>query len=168
MSDENDDNVLPFAPPAPRSAAAGNDDAGNADTDPSLYFCFSATLRIFGKDLDLDAISAVLGLEPTAVIRQGDVRRPASRGLHDRNGWLLSSPLGELQPLDEHIEWLYEKLHPHFDYLKGLKEHAMVDIFCGYRSNSDTAGFVVAHRSLRLFVELEVPFGVSVIVIGDD
>lgn len=158
MSNENDDNVIPFAPPPPP----------REEDDDSLYFCFSATLRIFGKDLDLDAITAQLGVEPTTVIHQGDRRRPASRGVHDRNAWLLRTPLGELEPLERHLDWLYDLLHPHFDYLKRLKEQAMVDIFCGYRSNSDTAGFVVAHQSLRLFLELEVPLGISVIVIGDD
>ena len=43
-----------------------------------------------------------------------------------------------------------------------------MDVFCGYRSNSQTAGFQVGPGSLELFVRLEVPFGVSVIVIPDE
>jgi hypothetical protein len=40
-----------------------------------------------------------------------------------------------------------------------------VDVFCGYRSNCDHAGFEVSHKCLELFVALEVPFGLSVIVV---
>ena len=39
------------------------------------------------------------------------------------------------------------------------------DVFCGYRSNCDHAGFEVSHQCLELFRSLEVPFGVSVIVV---
>jgi len=44
------------------------------------------------------------------------------------------------------------------EYLKALKQR-------GYRSNSDTAVFEVSHKCLRLFTALEVPFGVSVIIV---
>jgi len=45
-----------------------------------------------------------------------------------------------------------------------LKRRFKVDVFCGYRSNCDTAGFQVSHNCLELFTALEVPFGVSVII----
>jgi hypothetical protein len=50
------------------------------------------------------------------------------------------------------------------DDIKGLKRLYNVDVFCGYRSNSDTAGLEVPYTSLRLFTELEVPFALSIIV----
>ena len=59
---------------------------------------------------------------------------------------------------------LWDRLRPHMTYLKALKAKHKVDIFCGYRSNSGMAGFEVSHRCLGLFIELEVPFGVSVII----
>jgi hypothetical protein len=34
----------------------------------------------------------------------------------------------------------------------------------GYRSNCDYAGFEVPHESLTMFLELQVPFEVSIIV----
>lgn len=40
----------------------------------------------------------------------------------------------------------------------------MVDVFCGYRSNCDMAGFDVDYKCLELFTALEVPFSVSVII----
>jgi len=131
------------------------------------YFCFTAALRIFGRNLDLEGISRRLGLEPTQVHREGERRGPRSP-VYEHDMWLLDAPLHESEPLERHLEWLYSVLRPHFEYLKDLKRQATVDVFCGYRSNSGTAGFQVSHEALRLFAELEVPFGVSVIVIPDD
>ncbi len=45
-----------------------------------------------------------------------------------------------------------------------LKERLTVDVFSGYRSNCGTAGFEVSHRSLEMFMQLEIPFGVSVVI----
>ena len=127
------------------------------------YFCFSATLRIWGAIPDLDAISRRLGLEPTHAHRKGEKRGPRSPGYrHDH--WSYSPPVAEERPLEEHILALCEAVRQHVDYLKSLKEKLNVDVFCGYRSNSQTAGFQVGHECLELFTQLEVPFGVSVIV----
>ena len=66
---------------------------------------------------------------------------------------------------ERHIEALWQIVRPEIDYLKALKQRFKVDVFCGYRSNCDHAGFEVSHKSLELFTELEVPFGVSAIVV---
>jgi hypothetical protein len=130
------------------------------------YFCFSATLRIWGDVPDLGDISRRLGLEPTHAHRKGEKRGPRSPGYrHDH--WSYKAPVAEERPLEEHILALWEAIRQHVDYLKSLKETLNVDVFCGYRSNSQTAGFQVGHGCLEMFVRLEVPFGVSVIVLPD-
>jgi hypothetical protein len=53
---------------------------------------------------------------------------------------------------------------PHKDYLLKLKENLTVEVFLGYRSNSDTAGVEVPHQSMEMFTALQVPFGLSIIV----
>ena len=80
--------------------------------------------------------------------------------------WSYSPTLDESEPLAKHINALWEKLKPHKEYLLGLKKSVTVDVFLGYRSNSGTAGFEVPCSSLEMFTELEIPFGVSVIVTG--
>ena len=47
---------------------------------------------------------------------------------------------------------------------RGFKQRLKIDVFCGYRSNCDHAGFEVSCKCLELFTALEVPFGVSVVV----
>ena len=128
------------------------------------YFCFCATLRIFGDIGDLEAIGRKLDLQPTRMYRKGERKRPWRADVWPRDGWMYQPPVDESRPLEEHIMALWDRLRPHIDFLKALKERCQVDIFCGYRSNSGTAGFEVSHRCLGLFIELEVSFGVSVII----
>jgi hypothetical protein len=156
--DKNGGKVLPFRQPEREEVIYEVENP---------YFCFSATLRIFGQNLDLDAITERLGVHPSHVHRKGERRGPRSPEYkHDM--WSLKAPLPEETALEDHLEWLHHALAPQFTYLKELKQAAQVDIFCGYRSNSATAGFEVDYRALQLFFDLEVPFSVSVIVIEDD
>jgi hypothetical protein len=131
--------------------------AQKPDTDePAYFFRFSATLRIFGDGLDFKEISRTLGLTPTNTHQKGARRK------HDM--WSYTAPVSREQPLEEHILTLWDAVRLHTPYLRDLKRKFQVDVFCGYRSNSGTAGFQVGHRCLGLFSELEVPFGVSVVI----
>jgi hypothetical protein len=124
--------------------------------EPVYFFRFSARLRIFGDGLDLDEITRTLGLTPTHTHQKGARRK------HDM--WSYTAPVARELPLEEHIMALWDAVRPHIPYLRDLKRKFHVDVFCGYGSNSGTAGFQVSHRCLGLFSELEVPFGVSVVI----
>lgn len=124
--------------------------------EPIYFYKFRATLRIAGDGLDFDRISQTLGLTPTHTHRKEE--------RHKEDMWAYSAPVDRERPLEEHIMALWDAIRTHIPYLRDLKRRYKVDIFCGYRSNSDTAGFQVDHRCLGLFSELEVPFGVSVII----
>lgn len=133
------------------------------EAEPEHYFQYSASLRIFGEVGDLHEITRLLGVEPTYCHRRGDRGSPRSKP-YEHDMWLYDDPISEDRPLTEHLEALWQTFRPHVQSPKRLKERLSVDIFCGYRSNSGTAGFEVDHRALVIFSELEVPFGVSVIV----
>lgn len=128
-----------------------------APDEEAYYFAYSATLRIFGDLPNLDKISSALNLQPTHTHKKGDP--PFS---HDM--WSYTPPVDTSQPLEEHIDTLWALLKPHKRYLLDLKKSATVDVFLGYRSNCETAGIEVPHASLEMFVELEIPFGISIIV----
>ena len=131
--------------------------------DEPVFFKFSSTLRIAGEDVDFGEISRTLGLSPTHLHRKGERPSPGSKPWgHDM--WSYTPVVDRAQPLHDPIRALWDALRPHMPYLRDLKRKYQVDIFCGYRSNSHTAGFEVDHRCLGLFSELEVPFGVSVII----
>jgi Domain of unknown function (DUF4279) len=78
--------------------------------------------------------------------------------------WSYSPPIAEKQPLEEHINALWEQIRPSRDYLLSLKKSAVVDVFLGYRSNIDQAGVEVPHTCLEMFTSLEIPFGISIII----
>jgi hypothetical protein len=133
------------------------------EPDKPTYFAYSATLRIHGDRLPVEAISKQLGVKPTNVHRRGERRGPRSH-LYRDDAWHFQPALPEAAPLAEHIEALWAVLKPHVHYLKSLKQRYKVDVFCGYRSNCDHAGIEVPHTSLELFTALEIPFGVSIII----
>ena len=137
--------------------------AEGVEPDEETYFHFSATLRIHGDDVPVEEISQRLGVEPTHVHRKGERRTPSSPGYRD-DAWQYRPSAPETEPLERHIEALWQVVQPALDYLKALRQHFRVDVFCGYRSNCDHAGFEVSHECLELFTALEVPFGLSVIV----
>jgi len=136
--------------------------AGDEPNEPD-YFAYSATLRIFGSDLDLDEISRCMGIQPTHSHRKGDKYGPRSPGFkHDQ--WSYSPPIAEERPLEDHINALWEQIRPRRDYIISLKKIAKVDVFLGYRSNIDHAGVEVPHTCLEMFTSLEIPFGISIVV----
>jgi hypothetical protein len=137
-------------------------DISTTDGEPP-YFAYCASLRIFGDIADLDAITRMLGLQPTHVHRRGERKGPLSPAFED-DAWHYTAPIHEERPLDEHIQALWHVLKPHKDYLLALKQTLTVDVFCGYRSNHWGAGFQVKPESLAIFTALQIPFGVSVII----
>lgn len=78
--------------------------------------------------------------------------------------WRYEVPISKEESLDVHIQTLWNKIKLFKRYLLKLKESVKVDVFLGYRSNSGTAGFMISPESLEMFVELDIPFEVSVIV----
>ncbi len=127
------------------------------------YFAYSARLRVVGSELDFSAISAALNLQPTYIHRKGERGHSPTPWEHDM--WSYDPPLDKSEPLHKHIDALWESIEPHKEYLLELKKQATVDVFLGYRSDCETAGVEVPHTSLQIFVELEIPFGLSIIVV---
>ena len=131
------------------------------------YFCYTASLRIFGDIEDLDEITRIVGVNPSKTHRRGDRRTERSQPYkHDM--WCYAPNVHEEESLSKHLSALWGAIGENAEEIKALKDKLTVDIFCGYRSDCDHAGFEVDHRSLTIFRELEVPFSVSVIVLPEE
>jgi Domain of unknown function (DUF4279) len=128
------------------------------DQEPPFFY-FEATLRIFGVIDDFDAISETLCLTPTRSHRRGERLGPSRTQEFDM--WMYTAPVPRDRPLDVHIQTLWAHIKSHRDYLVGLKARLSVDVYCSYQTNAVYAGFEVSHKSLEMFIQLEVPFGVS-------
>lgn len=140
---------------------------GDEPEDYEPKSSYQAMLRISSEDrLDFAAISASLGLEPTATRRRGDRAGPRSPpAKHDL--WMYRAPVSEEQELHEHIDALWVALEPRADCLRDLKSRAKVDLFLGYRSNVDHGGLTIPFRSLEMFAALELDLGLSIVVVVD-
>ena len=133
------------------------------EREEETYFDHSATLRISGDIPDLDEITRRLGLQPTHAHHRGERRAPTAHPWrHDM--WSYQAEVDESEPLHKQIDALWLALKPHKRYLLDLKKSLSVDVFVGYRSNCDTAGIEVPYTSLDMFTELEIPFGISIII----
>jgi Domain of unknown function (DUF4279) len=133
------------------------------EPDEAPYFAYSASLRIFGDQLDLGEITQQLGLIPTTQHRKGEQRTPHAP-VYQHDLWAYQPPIPEEQPLAVHIDALWAAIKHATTYLRELKHVATVDVFLGYRSNIDHAGIEVPATSLNMFVELAIPFGLSIII----
>jgi hypothetical protein len=133
------------------------------EVDEENRFEYSATLRIFGQNLDFEDISSHLGVQPTYSHRKGE-RKGKNSPPFEHDMWQYEPPLDEKIELAQHINALWAAIKPSKEYLLSLKKVATVDVFLGYRSNVDTAGVEVPHTSLEMFTELEIPFGLSIII----
>lgn len=128
-----------------------------------LYFNYSATLRIFSESgLDFEEIENKLGVQPSRTHRRGD-KRGINSPAYKHDMWSLESGLNEEEKLEDHLFALWKTLKPNKEYLLTLKQSANVDVFCGYRSSSHTAGVDISYRALELFQELEIDFSLSII-----
>ena len=78
--------------------------------------------------------------------------------------WAYTAPVERSEPLHVHIDALWASIWGRKPYLLRLEQDVTVDVFLGYRSNSDTAGVEVPYQSLEIFMELQAPFGLSIIV----
>ena len=134
--------------------------------DEEWEFRYSASLRIYGDIVDFDAITKVVGVKPTHTHKRGDRRSEYARP-YPNDMWSYSANIDETENLSLHLNALWAAIGQNAEAIKALKDTLTVNVFCGYRSDCDHAGFEVPHQSLTIFQKLEVPFDVSVIVITD-
>src|SRR5437773_6240323 len=122
-------------------------DCSDSGEMQGLEIRVSATLRIFGIIKDIAEIGRTLNLDPTHVHRKGDVRSTGAKA-YEHDMWSLTAPLPREEPLEKHLLWLKERLTPHRGYIRNLADSCTVDIFCGYRTDSDQGGFDLSPDAL--------------------
>jgi Domain of unknown function (DUF4279) len=150
----NNENV----PPLPVNSSGEGREEG-------IYFKYSATLRIFGTIPDFDEITQRLGVTPSGAHRKGEPFRGSNLPPLNHDIWMYNAPVEEIEPLHVHIDTLWNTFRDRKEYLLHLKQGLTVDVFLGYRSNCDHAGVEVPSGSLEMFRELQIPFGLSIIVV---
>ncbi len=119
----------------------------------------SVTLRLFGDDLDPEAVSAALGSEPTLSRRKGDaVPDESAPRVADTGSWLLSSQQQSKSSLESQIALLFDRLTDDLSVWRDLCSRYHVDLFCGLWCNDWNRGLelsseivqAIAARGLRI------------------
>src|SRR5436190_19987975 len=98
---------------------ADTHDPTDVDEEPA-YFRFSAALRIFGEEVDIDGVTQTLGLKATHAHRKGE-RRSATAAPWEHDMWSYEVPVDEVEPLEDHIMALWNAVRPNIAYLRSLK-----------------------------------------------
>ncbi|MBO0699708.1 MAG: DUF4279 domain-containing protein [Zavarzinella sp.] len=132
-------------------------------SDEAVCFRYSASLRIFGAIPSLEEISTRLGLIPTHSHRRGE-RRGSNTAPYKHDMWMYGPTVAETEQLHVHIDALWSAIRPHRDYLLELKKQLTVDVFLSYGSNCCSAGVEIPAASLEVFTQLQIPFGLSIVV----
>ncbi|KAM3092386.1 DUF4279 domain-containing protein [Phormidesmis sp. 146-12] len=90
------------------------------------------TLRFFGKDLDPDEITQLLGVVPTAAYRKGDIFRGKKYDRIQKTGlWRLSVEKCADVELEDQINALLDRLPSDLHIWQRLTDRFEADLFCG-------------------------------------
>lgn len=119
----------------------------------------TASLRVFGDDLDPQEVTTLLGAEPTSAIRKGEPRR--SGAVARTSGWVLR--VADRQPgdLEAQVIELLSRLTDDLDVWRRLSGRYDVSIFCGLFMDLGNEGLDFSPETLAAL-------GVRGIAIGFD
>lgn len=132
--------------PRPSTAAV---EVGYDQTGSSVSF------QVVGIGLDVDAISATLGLAPSATHRSGDI--DVSGKPYPDDFWSILAACSGGVELDAHFRWLGTVLLPHADFLRSLGLRAELLIRCNFGTESDIGGVGISPEGLKVCTDLGIP-----------
>lgn len=123
------------------------------------------TLRMYGDELDPDAVSAALGCAPSRGWRKGDRRVFAKSGrvaIERTGGWLLCAEDREPEDLPAQIREVLARLNDDPAVWAELRTRCRVDMFCGVFMASGNDGLefepdvlhALACRGIRLSLDI--------------
>jgi len=120
---------------------------------------YSVALRITGESVDPEEISRLLQLKPSESHRRGDPHwGKGGRYADFPSGlWALQSPLGQDQPLVEHIQILRSKLGDREPILAELRSRGYrLDLFVGVFEIGDGDEVSLPTSELRVLADLHL------------
>jgi hypothetical protein len=124
----------------------------------------AVTLRIFGDDLDPDEVSQILGAEPTARARKGDVRQAASgsAAVARSGSWRLEAAASCPGDLNTQISALLTKVTDDLSVWRELSTRYTCDVFCGLFMGGLNEGDVLDPRTLAALGSRGLTLGLDI------
>jgi len=121
-----------------------------------------AELRIYSVTIKASEVTGMMGIQPTDYEAVGEERSSATTGrvrIGKVNGWFLSSePFVKSKDLRRHLDWLYEKLEPHSEYIKLLQAKSGVKmlVHCVWWSKFGGGGPTLWPKQMRNLADLNL------------
>lgn len=125
---------------------------------------FRATLRIKDAPHLHEDIKRILG-EGTECHKRGDPvpNKPGKRWSNDI--WIVRARTPDEAEPTEHLKWIAEFVRPHEEQIKQWAENgAKIDIYLSYACSNEHTGFGLSPEALSMFVRINVPLEVSIVV----
>lgn len=138
---------------------------GPEEEPSSLIFKFSASIRIGGLNLPFSEYNDLFRVLPSRLHRKGDSN---GTSVFDDDMWLYESTqkIKDTIPLEYHLMHLNEIFLPHIEYIKEMqKNRCDIKLYTSYYSNCDHGGIELPFECLRLYIELNQPFGIGIFFI---
>jgi Domain of unknown function (DUF4279) len=110
----------------------------------------TATLRVFGDDLEPESVTRLLGTEPTDQYRKGETRTTSGGRQYTRKYgmWRLGCEDCAPEALDEQIAEILNGLTDDLLVWQSVTSKYTVDIFCGVFMNESNEGFCLSPITL--------------------
>lgn len=129
------------------------------------------TLRVF--DVDPDAVTERLRVQPTKTQRQGEhwkTHHGLSSVPHRRDGWFLcTKDCVNSKDLRRHVDWLIEQVRTSAQALRQLQdEGAHTDVFCYWVSASGQGGPSLYPETMSKLGELRLEIGFDIYSANSD
>ena len=123
-----------------------------------------ASIRIFGDDLDPDAISALLGALATSSTRKGEtyVSKLGAVQTARTGRWLLQAAPRQPGDLDSQLVALLSSLTSDAEVWRSLVARFKADIFCGLFIKEMNEGLSLRPETLEMIGSRGLPLGFDI------
>jgi hypothetical protein len=124
---------------------------------------YHITLRFFGDDLDPNAVSSLLGAQPTKSCKKGDLFRGKVSDRIERTGkWLLNLPEKPGVSFEPQIEGLLKRLTQDLSVWRDLTSKYKADLFCGVWLGSSNQGMELSPMLMSKLAERGLHLGLDI------
>lgn len=122
----------------------------------------TASLRIFGEDLDPNEVTALLCCEPSMQYRKGDFVSQGRQHTRKYGAWVLKTEDRVPEALDDQLADIFAKLTQDLSIWKTLASRFDANVFCGLFMNESNEGFSLSSSTLGALAArgLEINFDI--------
>lgn len=127
----------------------------------------SLALMIIGANLPMDEITKTLGIEPTRVIRQGDILNRLPQIVAGEDEWIFAQELESPQGRDEIMRGILEKIACARDGIEKLKQYGEIRLRLHVQSNYAQMAYCLMPETLSDLAAIGIPLDISSVSWGE-